>query len=264
MDSEPTHEERLRTNYNDVGVAAMQAMYSDGYLSIGGLESTDELAALAKVGPSTHVLDIGCGVGGPALHLAESVGCSVTGIDLVETSIDHARRRAVERGLEAKATFEQADATSLPFPDDNFDVVLGQDAWCHIPDKTALLSEVARVLRSEGTIAFTDWLDGGGMAPAERQQALDAALSTTASSADGYLTLLASAGFVGSEYTDITPTFVEQYRGICAGLQANRSDLTTRFGERVYEIVVGINNTILGGFEGGAIGGGRYIARLSI
>ena len=260
MDAVPTHEERLRTNYSDIGVAVMQAMYSDGYLSIGGIESTNELAQLAGIDEAVRVLDIGCGLGGPMLQLAESFGCSVTGIDLVESSVDRARLRSVERGLQELASFEQADATTLPFGDGAFDVVWGQDAWCHVPDKAAVLVEANRVLRSGGTIAFTDWLADTGMSSTEREKALDAALSATAASVDQYLTMLSDAGFVDIDYTDISQTFVRQYQYIWASLHERRADLISRFGGRVFDIIADINGTILRGFEGGAIGGGRFIA----
>lgn len=258
---EPTHEDRLRTNYNRVGVAVMQALYSEDYLSLGGTTSTDELAELAGIGSESTVLDVGCGLGGPILHLASTVGCRVTGIDLVDTNIEQARIRAGERGLDHLASFDHGDATALPYGDASFDVVWGQDAWCHVPDKTALLGEAARVLRPGGTIAFTDWLADDGMSEPARSEALDAALCSTAASAAQYVQGLAAAGFVGVEHLDIGPIFCARYREICDGLLERRPELVKQFGERVYDIVSRMNGTILRGFEGGAIGGGRYVAR---
>ncbi len=262
MEAGPSHEDRLRTNYNTVGVAVMQAMYSDDYLSIGGIESTNDLAHRAGVTSASRVLDIGCGVGGPMLQLAEAFGCRVTGLDLVDTSIDRARQLAADRGLDTLATFEQGDAAALPFADQSFDVVWGQDAWCHIPDKPAMLAEAARVLRPGGTIAFTDWVVGQGMTEDERHRALDAAVSTTAVSTGDYQALLTEAGFVNSVHQDISASFVARYQTICAGLHERRSELIAQFGDRVFAIVAETNGTILRGFEGGAIGGARFVATL--
>ena len=47
-----------------------------------GAEATSEMADLLQLSPSMHVLDAGCGIGGPSRHLAEDYGCKVTGIDL--------------------------------------------------------------------------------------------------------------------------------------------------------------------------------------
>jgi len=260
MAEQPSLEDRLRTNYNETGVAVMQALYSDDYLSIGGTESTRELAARAAVTGTSRVLDVGCGIGGPALWLAGEIGCTVEGVDLVPSSIAEASQRALARGLADKATFREADALALPFDDGSFDVVWGQDAWCHVPDKAGLLSEARRVLRPGGTIAFTDWLRGTGMEPHARQAALEAALSPLAATADEYERMLADAGFATPHVEDIGATFVDQYRTVCARLDHDRDDLIERFGLRVYEIVREINTTILHGFEQGGIGGGRCVA----
>ena len=261
-DQASSHQDRIRTNYNATGVAIMQAMYSDDYLSIGGVASTDQLAALAGLTSASVVLDIGCGLGGPALRLAETLGCRVHGVDLVESSVTEAQLRAEQRGLGGLVTFAAADATQLPIDDGAFDVVFGQDAWCHVPDKRALLQQAARVLRPAGTIVFTDWLVGSGMSGAERAAALDAAASRDAATAAQYQAMLAEAGFDAISYVDISEVFAAQYHQVYERLQGAKAELTETYSDRVYAIVADMNRTILHGFEGGAIGGGQFVAHL--
>jgi ubiquinone/menaquinone biosynthesis C-methylase UbiE len=251
----------LRSNYSVTGVAVMQAMYSTDYLSMGGVASTDELAERAGVSHESHVLDVGCGVGGPMLHLADRYGCTVTGLDLVESSIAEADRRAAARDLAGRARFVAGDATDLPFESGDFDIVWGQDAWCHIPDKAQLVAECARVTAPGGVMAFIDWLAGDGMSTADRDRVLSAALSTRAATADEYRGLLADNGFENVEFDDLSSVFTQQYCSIFERLTDRRAALVEQFGERVYGIVRDMNETILEGFEQGGIRGGRFVAR---
>jgi ubiquinone/menaquinone biosynthesis C-methylase UbiE len=253
--------EAIKSNYNVTGVAVMQAMYCEEYLSIGGTSSTATLGRLAGVSESSRVLDVGCGVGGPALHMAATYDCHVTGIDLVASSIALAQDKAHERGLSDQTQFRVADATSLPFEASTFDVVYGQDAWCHIPDKNALMAECARVLHSGGVIAFTDWLRFGDSPDDAAMVALEAALSKDAASEGEYLSLLSRHGFTDVRTEDLTSTFVAQYQSIYARLRESREVLVEQFSERVFGIVSEMNGKILKGFEQGHIGGARFVAR---
>jgi ubiquinone/menaquinone biosynthesis C-methylase UbiE len=117
--------------------------------------------------PGMKVLDIGCGVGGPALTIAEHSGAHVTGVNIVPHQIEIARRRAAERGLADRTRFEVADGMSMPFPDESFDGVYIFEAGCHMPDKARFYGECARVLRPGGVFLGNEWLQRDGLAPEE-------------------------------------------------------------------------------------------------
>ena len=131
-----------------------------------GAESTADAVraterALADEGGFTSgmlVLDVGCGMGGPALNIAAYSGAQVVGIDLVASNIETARRLAAERGLGHQVRFEQADATAMAFPDASFDAVYMFDAVCHMPDQGRVFRECARVLRPGGRLVGQDWM----------------------------------------------------------------------------------------------------------
>jgi ubiquinone/menaquinone biosynthesis C-methylase UbiE len=131
----------------------LQAYDQDHY---SGVAANDALAKRAGLTESDHVLDICCGLGGPARYLARNYGCRVTGVDLTASRIEGAKRLTRMTGQADRVTFHCADAMNSPFPDDEFDVAISQEAFCHIPDKGQVLSETARVLKSGGRLAFTD------------------------------------------------------------------------------------------------------------
>jgi SAM-dependent methyltransferase len=93
-----------------------------------GILATAELATAAGVEPSTRVLDLGCGIGGPAQYLAATFGCKVTGIDLSPGFIDAAIYLTTRCGLSDRVTFLVGDGLHLPFEDAAFDAVFLQYA----------------------------------------------------------------------------------------------------------------------------------------
>lgn len=252
--------EDVRKNYSEVGAALIEKLYSDDYLSIGGTQSTDTLATNACISEKTRVLDVGSGLGGPALHLAETRGCRVTGLDLVETNVLEANKRAKARELDHLVAFRAGDATAMPFESGSFDVVWGQDAWCHVPDKDKLIEEGARVLTTEGTFAFTDWLQTGEMDEAQRAAVHDATASTNMATLESYCGLLEKHGFTVRMREDISATFVGPYREIIARLKRFESDITETFSAKVFGIMLEKNGRILRAFEDNLIGGGKIVA----
>lgn len=130
----------------------------------GGIASTRDLARFAALAPGNHVLDIGCGIGGPARTLAAEFGCSVVGLDLTHEFIRAARMLTARLGMDGQCGFEHGNATTLPFPDGSFDLVWSQNMLMNVLDKAQLFDEVARVLRPGGRLALETVLAGDGRA----------------------------------------------------------------------------------------------------
>jgi SAM-dependent methyltransferase len=121
------------------------------------VDELDRFLSRLDLRPSTHLLDVGCGSGGPALHLARRTGCQVVGVELSEEAVAEATRLAHEAGPETRSSFLQADASDpLPFEDDTFDALICIDAINHLPDRAGVLGDWARVLRSGARLLFTD------------------------------------------------------------------------------------------------------------
>ena len=112
---------------------------------------------LLGLAPADHVLDVGCGSGGPAVFLARERGCRVTGVDVNEAGLQAGLSLARQAGLEDRVHFRRADVREpLPFPDQAFDAIVCLDVMCHLPDRGRLFDEWLRVLRPGGRTLYTD------------------------------------------------------------------------------------------------------------
>jgi ubiquinone/menaquinone biosynthesis C-methylase UbiE len=129
-----------------------------------GREATANLASLLitynNLQPTSHVLDVGSGIGGPSRYLASKFGCHVTGLDLVGEYCRVADSLAKKVNLDNLLTYRQGDATQMPFEDETFDVVWTQHASMNIADKKRLYSEMHRVLKPGGKLAVNEAYKG--------------------------------------------------------------------------------------------------------
>jgi len=131
--------------------------------------SNGVLADIAGVKPGDRLLDAGCGIGGSSLWLASHRGAEVVGITPVDHQVDQARRVAAARGLQGKASFEQADYTATPFPDASFDVVWALESLCHARQKLAFYREAFRVLRPGGRLVVAEYIRRSRPLPADAE-----------------------------------------------------------------------------------------------
>ena len=195
------------------------------------------------------------------MHIAQTRGCKVVGLDLVDSNIMTANSRAKERELQDLVTFKLGNATDMPFPANSFNIIIGQDAWCHVPDKEKLISECARVIAPNGIIAFTDWLDIGDMHGDYRTEVLYAMAASEPANLDKYVNWLIHNGFVIITQEDISTIFKSQYDTIITRLKGLQKLISERFSPKIYRIVQQKNECIRKAFSDGMLGGGRIIAK---
>jgi SAM-dependent methyltransferase len=186
-----------------------------------GRVATVGLAEKARISADDAVLDVGCGIGGPARYLARTFGATVTGIDLTAEFCDIARDLNRRTGFGDTIDIRQADALDLPFPDGSFDVVWTQHVAMNIADKPALYRELRRVARPGGRLAFFDIVGGSGEPLQFPVPWADTPDLSHLIAADDVRAAVEAAGFRVETWEDLTADAAEFFRQLAAGPPPN-------------------------------------------
>jgi len=140
-------------------IAQFKQTQKEGWKRFAPLEaittaSAARLVRFAGIAPGMRVLDAGCGTGVVAVTAAR-LGAIVKGADLTPELLVRARENAQIANVNVDWT--EADVEQLPFADGEFDAVLSQFAHMFAPRPDVAVSEMLRVLRPGGTLAFATW-----------------------------------------------------------------------------------------------------------
>jgi ubiquinone/menaquinone biosynthesis C-methylase UbiE len=117
------------------------------------------IAGHVDVPPEGRILDVAGGTGQVGRHLAGD-GATAVIVDLTDEMLAAGLRSVMDEGRN-DVVFVRGDATVLPFPDDQFDVVVSRFALHHMDDPAKAIEEMARVCRPEGSVTLIDMVAGG-------------------------------------------------------------------------------------------------------
>ena len=217
--------------YSRSSILRYEKIFGHGYVSTGGPETTDSLCE--RLGPAlrpgVRVLDVGGGIGGVAVHLAQNYGADVTGIDLSQEMVTIAQERRREAGAPDSVRFLLGDILEMPL-DGPFDVVWSRDTLMHIVDKPRLYARLHELLAPGGRLVITDYARGAKDRSAEFESYAERTgyhLTDLAT----YGTLLEDAGFRNVVVEDATGKFVEILEHESKRLKANRDDFLESFAQ---------------------------------
>jgi tocopherol O-methyltransferase len=121
------------------------------------IDLIEELLIWAGDFAPKKIIDVGCGIGGSTLYLAQKFNTDATGITLSPVQASRANVRVAEVGWQDRVKFQVANALEMPFADNSFDLVWSLESGEHMPDKTKFLQECYRVLQPGGKLIFATW-----------------------------------------------------------------------------------------------------------
>lgn len=196
--------------YSRKGILKYEKIFGPTYISTGGQETTNEFCKKLDLLPGQKVLDVGCGIGGSAFHMAREYGVEVRGVDLSTNMITIALENQAkqEEEVKKKICFEITDITKAIFPDESFDVIYSRDTLLHIGDKETLFANFFKWLRPGGKLLISDYCRGD-------QEHSDQFLRYVAQrgyhllTVTDYGSILSKVGFKNVEAKDVTDYFVE-------------------------------------------------------
>ncbi len=184
------------------------------HLHARGVQATIELADNLPIEAGQHVLDIGCGIGGPARYMASRFRCKVSGLDITEAFVDAGNKLSALVKMQEHVTIEHGDGHSLPYPDACFDGAYALHVTMNVADRPRFFGEAYRVLKPGAFFALTEH----GLGPRGDPHY---PLPWSADGSGAYLVtpsetrrLLESAGFTNIAMEDTGAKYVAGYKAV--------------------------------------------------
>jgi phosphoethanolamine N-methyltransferase len=198
--------------YHDAMVDTLELIWGEGFMAPGGEGNVTKMIEGLDL-EGKRVLDIGCGLGGPACILASKYGAHVVGTDLEAPLIDRARRRAADVEVSDRTEFLVVEAGPLEFEDESFDLVMSSGGLTQTTDKPGTFRDCLRVLKPGGTFSLYDWMKCEGEYSADMRywfemEGLTYAMLTPREQE----ALLEEAGFAEVSVTDCSPWYTKAVR----------------------------------------------------
>lgn len=187
--------------------------------------------------PGMRVLDVGCGMGTPALQLAQEYGVDVVGINISPVQVEAARQRSAAAGLADRVTFQVTDFKDLAgFPDGAFDAVIAMEVLLYAEDLVGALRGLHRVLKPGGRLSLTE-TTRDNMTVAEAEEFAKTFQAEFLISVPEWIAALREAGFEFQESVQCGPRVFGMGAKYVADAEQRATELEAGFGaEAVAEL----------------------------
>jgi cyclopropane fatty-acyl-phospholipid synthase-like methyltransferase len=128
----------------------------DDILPKAQLRLNDRLAQAMNLRRGARVVDVGCGIAGPACYLASKYDWDITGVTISQVQSWQAADVITESGCSERVRVIVGDAHDLPLENERFDAVYGIESFAHFSDKFKVIGECARLTRTGGILGIWD------------------------------------------------------------------------------------------------------------
>jgi cyclopropane fatty-acyl-phospholipid synthase-like methyltransferase len=226
-----------------------------------GIDAIRAAADRLGLGATSHVLDIGSGIGGPARYLAHTVGCRVTALELQPELNAIADDLTQRSSLNERVTHILGDALSYPFAVGQFDAVVSWLAILHIPDRSRLLERLARALRPGGGFYVEDLFMRAPFTPDDSRDLREVVFGISVTSIEDYSRDMRAAGFIDVVVTDCTSDWAPYAAERLRLWRQNHESCARVQGESAYAAQERFYSVIARLYESGSLGGVRLMAR---
>lgn len=222
------------------------------------MRATAMMAQDLPLNPGSAVLEVACGTGQAARHLATQYGCRVHATNIDEKQLELGRRLTEQSGLQALVTFGWGDFHNLDDEDESLDLWWCQEALVHSSDKERVLKEAFRVLTSGGIAVLSDLVVTDDIEPEVRARIYSRIPTQTIWTREQYAGAIRGIGFEVLKFDDWSENVARSYDEAREILSAREQELREYVPEEVYNETIRLYDLWVDRAESGQIGWVHY------
>jgi tocopherol O-methyltransferase len=234
---------------------------------ITGKESKEEAAEnliqllinRSELKSGSKVLDVGCGIGGTSMYLAEKYGCDVTGITISPVQVEMASGAAKAMGIPNPPRFIVDDANAISV-EGEFDIVWSVEMISHLNDRDYLFKRASELLKTGGKMCITDWFKDEGLSAEDERKyiaPIEKGMLVELPTLSEYMRHIENHGFRLLYYEDISGAVARTWDITSEAIKPRMIwDLASKHGKELVEFLQSFR-AMRAGFRSGAF---RYPA----
>uniref|UniRef100_A0A914VIW5 phosphoethanolamine N-methyltransferase n=1 Tax=Plectus sambesii TaxID=2011161 RepID=A0A914VIW5_9BILA len=236
---ESHHEKTFRDfldnhQYKGSCVDAYEWIFGPGFISPGGAKENLHYLEKLQINSNQRMLDIGVGIGGSAMQVAQTYGAEVVGIDLSSNMIAVALDRA-QKVKNTKVSFVITDVLKVEFAAASFDFVYSRDCIHHIPDSKKLFGRIYQWLKPHGKVMITVYSQGPGVL-SEKFKNYVKEFQYNFHTLQEYTTILKGIGFGVVAVDDVSDRLKATLQNEIDKFEQQKDEFISKFSEEKYNV----------------------------